>query len=193
MHRLCCLWPEGYRFKAVCVIRFLHCMHVCVAGWHQTCLFSPACTLCFCPLWYTCTIWCATWLQSAECNVLLTGCMDWHLLLKVLVCVWFHSVVASLSAIPVIFGEDVAFGGVFKCTEGLQSRYGTCSVRVLLCFCSFLLKISGTTMLHAVSIHRPYTLSHCHKVLYKEEFSIPNWSVFHKSVLMSHGVIHSMH
>ena len=25
----------------------------------------------------------------------------------------------------VIFGEDVAFGGVFRCTVGLQDKYGT--------------------------------------------------------------------
>jgi 2-oxoisovalerate dehydrogenase E1 component beta subunit len=27
-------------------------------------------------------------------------------------------------ASTVIFGEDVAFGGVFRCTEGLQDKYG---------------------------------------------------------------------
>lgn len=26
--------------------------------------------------------------------------------------------------VPVIFGEDVAFGGVFRCTVGLQEKYG---------------------------------------------------------------------
>ena len=32
----------------------------------------------------------------------------------------------SLSLVPfeVVFGEDVAFGGVFRCSEGLQDRYG---------------------------------------------------------------------
>lgn len=25
---------------------------------------------------------------------------------------------------PVIFGEDVAFGGVFRCTVGLRDKYG---------------------------------------------------------------------
>lgn len=25
---------------------------------------------------------------------------------------------------PVIFGEDVGFGGVFRCTVGLQDKYG---------------------------------------------------------------------
>lgn len=28
------------------------------------------------------------------------------------------------SYIPVIFGEDVAFGGVFRCTVGLRDKYG---------------------------------------------------------------------
>jgi hypothetical protein len=27
-------------------------------------------------------------------------------------------------SIPVIFGEDVAFGGVFRCTVGLRDKYG---------------------------------------------------------------------
>jgi len=26
--------------------------------------------------------------------------------------------------LPVIFGEDVAFGGVFRCTVGLKDKYG---------------------------------------------------------------------
>ncbi len=26
--------------------------------------------------------------------------------------------------VPVIFGEDVAFGGVFRCTVGLKDKYG---------------------------------------------------------------------
>ena len=28
----------------------------------------------------------------------------------------------------VIFGEDVAFGGVFRCTVGLQVSYGSCAL-----------------------------------------------------------------
>ena len=33
----------------------------------------------------------------------------------------------------VIFGEDIAFGGVFRCTVGLQDKYGKCTsfVRLL--------------------------------------------------------------
>lgn len=27
-----------------------------------------------------------------------------------------------------IFGEDVAFGGVFRCTVGLRDKYGECAV-----------------------------------------------------------------
>ena len=26
----------------------------------------------------------------------------------------------------VVFGEDVGFGGVFRCTVGLQEKYGVC-------------------------------------------------------------------
>ena len=29
-----------------------------------------------------------------------------------------------MSVTPVIFGEDVAFGGVFRCTVGLKDKYG---------------------------------------------------------------------
>lgn len=34
--------------------------------------------------------------------------------------------------ISVIFGEDVAFGGVFRCTVGLQDKYG--NFYDILCF-----------------------------------------------------------
>jgi len=34
----------------------------------------------------------------------------------------FHSLCCSF--FPAVFGEDVAFGGVFRCTEGLQAKYG---------------------------------------------------------------------
>lgn len=30
----------------------------------------------------------------------------------------------NFSTIPVIFGEDVGFGGVFRCTIGLQDKFG---------------------------------------------------------------------
>ena len=34
----------------------------------------------------------------------------------------------------VVFGEDVGFGGVFRCTVGLQEKYGVC---VCVCVCVF--------------------------------------------------------
>ena len=36
--------------------------------------------------------------------------------------------------ISVIFGEDVAFGGVFRCTVGLKDKYGKC---MTVCFMAF--------------------------------------------------------
>ena len=33
--------------------------------------------------------------------------------------------------ISVIFGEDVAFGGVFRCTVGLKDKYGKCMMFAL--------------------------------------------------------------
>jgi len=38
-----------------------------------------------------------------------------------------HSVVLrvySVADVAVVFGEDVAFGGVFRCTVGLRQKYG---------------------------------------------------------------------
>ena len=29
-----------------------------------------------------------------------------------------------------IFGEDVAFGGVFRCTVGLRDKFGECSFEI---------------------------------------------------------------
>ena len=29
-----------------------------------------------------------------------------------------------------VFGEDVAFGGVFRCTVGLREKYGECNYRI---------------------------------------------------------------
>ena len=38
----------------------------------------------------------------------------------------FHlSQFLSFCYVSVIFGEDVAFGGVFRCTVGLKDKYGT--------------------------------------------------------------------
>lgn len=41
----------------------------------------------------------------------------------------------SLSPLPrfsaVIFGEDVAFGGVFRCTVGLRDKYGMIIIIIL--------------------------------------------------------------
>ena len=41
--------------------------------------------------------------------------------------------------ILVIFGEDVAFGGVFRCTVGLKDKYGF-NFFVQLCICLYLVK-----------------------------------------------------
>lgn len=44
-----------------------------------------------------------------------------------------------INHLSVIFGEDVAFGGVFRCTVGLADKYGKsmCGVYIQLCimFC----------------------------------------------------------
>lgn len=37
--------------------------------------------------------------------------------------VWF-ALFKNFDALAVIFGEDVAFGGVFRCTVGLQEKHG---------------------------------------------------------------------
>lgn len=37
--------------------------------------------------------------------------------------VWF-ALFKNFGALAVIFGEDVAFGGVFRCTVGLQEKHG---------------------------------------------------------------------
>jgi len=50
-----------------------------------------------------------------------TGLVTLTLLLKMSYTCPFTSI---LSFFLVIFGEDVAFGGVFRCTVGLKEKYG---------------------------------------------------------------------
>lgn len=39
----------------------------------------------------------------------------------------FASVAMSKDDTAVVFGEDVAFGGVFRCTMGLAEEFGECN------------------------------------------------------------------
>ncbi len=39
----------------------------------------------------------------------------------------------SLNSFSVIFGEDVAFGGVFRCTVGLADKYGMVLLSFAIC------------------------------------------------------------
>ena len=45
----------------------------------------------------------------------------------------------------VVFGEDVAFGGVFRCTVGLRDKYGMIAIHALSiakmlthCYCEYI-------------------------------------------------------
>ena len=42
----------------------------------------------------------------------------------------------------VIFGEDVAFGGVFRCTVGLKDKYGMVDLRMSNCFVRYGVKLN---------------------------------------------------
>ena len=42
----------------------------------------------------------------------------------------------------VIFGEDVAFGGVFRCTVGLKDKYGMADLRMSNCFVRYGVKLN---------------------------------------------------
>ena len=89
------LWIEGYLASKKCIL------------WR----FFPSFSL-FAQLWWV-----------GEMNKVFDVCTYLHILsfmFDICACKsFFHSLFYS-----VVFGEDVAFGGVFRCTVGLQDKYG---------------------------------------------------------------------
>ena len=51
--------------------------------------------------------------------------------------------------VAVVFGEDVAFGGVFRCTVGLRQKYGNVSF-IIASLCSVLVRCSHNANISTV-------------------------------------------
>lgn len=47
---------------------------------------------------------------------------DYFVLYKLLIIIQLYNILL----LSVVFGEDIAFGGVFRCTDGLKEKYGVC-------------------------------------------------------------------